>query len=278
MKTVFPEQYVTEALLPEVADALYAVCQEFGCDLRWTRDSRERPGTPEEFHAEPITPNYPTPYGTKSNVRTTIRYGEYYWHRSMRGASLIRGLPEGYVEFKANLDAFMSIPRGLDLFDKTDDGRQRFLCWADKYELTDGSTCFRLNTNAGFLWVRGADQNGIGTHMLHSGVADEDTPPKPMGPAVVELVEYNFCRNIGGKPFYEQVPWDEMMSKDFTGRQWRIENGGLSLYCTLRLNVVGRYNDRLKDRPRQAVEWPYQTAWEQLAGDDEKLLVPLDYC
>jgi hypothetical protein len=196
----------------------------------------------------------------------------------MRGANLERGRPDGNVKFEARLDAFMSISKGLDLFDRTEDGRQRFLCWADEYELAGGSTCFRLNTSAGLLWVRGADQNEIGTRMLHRGIINEDTPPKCKGPAVVELTEYDFSRSIGGKPFNEQAPWDGMRSKDSTGRQWYIEKGGLSLYCTLRLNVVGRYNDRLKGRPRHVVKQPYQTALEWWTEDDQKLLIPLDSC
>jgi hypothetical protein len=272
-----PGQFLTESMLPVVADELYAICQEFGCDLRWVRDSRDKPGAIEEFHAVPIIPSHSSPYGTKMNVVSDIWYGEFQWKRLMRGASLDRGRPEGYVKLRASLDAFMSVSKGLDLFDKTDDGMQRFLCWADEYELADGSVCFRLNTNAGFLWVRGADHNGIGTCMLHMGIADEDSPPRPKGHSVVELVEYNFCRNIGGEPFYEQTPWEGMKSKDSTGRQWHIVKDSLSLYCALRLNVVGRYNDRLKDRPRHVVQRPYQTSWEQWVGDDKKLLIPLDY-
>lgn len=271
-----PDRFLVESVSSVVADELYAVCQEFNCDLHWTRDSRNEPGSVEGFYAAPIIPSYSEPYGTKVNVSTGIWYGEYQWERSMRGASLNRGRREGYVKFNVNFDVFMNIPKGLDLFDKTDDGKQRFLCWADEYELADGSTCFRLNTNAGFLWMRGADHNGIGTHMLHTGIANRDAPPKPKGHSVVELVEYNFHRPIGGEPFYEQAPWDGMKSKDPTGRSWHIVRGSLSLYCALRLNVAGRYNDRLKSRPRHAIQRPYQTVWEPLVEGDNKLIVPLD--
>jgi hypothetical protein len=272
-----PGQFVTETMLPEVADALYEVCQEFGCDLRWMRDSKDQSGTREEFRAEPLSPDRPVSYGISTNVSTKVWYGEYQWQRLMRGANLDRGKPDGYVKFEASMNAGMSMPKGLDLFDTTSDGRKRFLCWADQHELGDGSICFRLNTNAGSLWIRGADQSRIGTRMLHSGLSGEGGTPKFKGHTVVQLEEYDFCLNVGEKPFYEQTPWDRMMSTDRTKRQWHIIKGSLSLYCALRLNVVGRYNDRLKDRPRHVVEWPYQTVWEQWAGDDEKLLVPLDY-
>ena len=276
METVLAARYVTEALLPEVADALYAVCLKFGCDLRWTRESNGKPGTLEEFYAEPIISGYSAPFGVRTDVSTTVRYAESRWERLKGETEFRRGKREGYVQFQASMNARMGIPKGLDLFDTTD-GRKRFLCWANQYVLGDGSVCFRLDTNAGFLWIRGADQNGMSTRMLHQGLSDDVDAPESRGPAVVELMEYDFYRNVGEKPFYEQIPWEGMTSTGRGKRPWRIAKSSLSLHCALRLDVVGRFNDRLKGRPRQVVQWPYQTAWEHRTAGDKNLLIPLDY-
>ena len=276
MNIVMPGRLVIEMMLPEVADALYEVCQEFDCDLRWSRDSRSQPGTYEEFCAEPLFPDRVIPYGLRAHVSTNAWYGEYQWQRVMRGARFERGKPEGYVKFNANLHARMGIPKGCPV-EPAGGAAKGFLCWASEYQLADGTTCFRLNTNAGILWVRGAEQNAPRKQMLQTGLTREDGELVPKGSTVVQLAEYSFCYTIGEQFSRECTPLDWMTSVDSGGRQWHIVKDRLSLDCSLRLDVVGRYNDRLRDRTRRKLHLPYETVWELSTGDDQKIFVPLDY-
>ncbi|HEX6258926.1 MAG TPA: hypothetical protein VFZ48_05600, partial [Candidatus Saccharimonadales bacterium] len=192
MEMVFPGKVAADTLLPLVRDELYNLVEDFDCDQRWTRDSPETPGTLEELRAEPLIPDYADPYGIRTSLATDVDYGESKWRKFMRGASRERGRQEAYVKFRAGMDVRFSLVKGLDLFDNSQDGRKRFLCWADEFELSDGTTCFRLNHGPGFLWIRGADQSGIGTRMLHQGINGEYGEPTPKGHAVVELQEYDF--------------------------------------------------------------------------------------
>lgn len=284
VKVVMPGQFVTEAMRLEVADVLYRAGETFGCKGPWMRDSRKTPGTLEAFDAQPLFPGYSVPFGLSPHVTTDIWSGESRWRECMRGADFKQGRQESYIEFTANLQARMSVSKGFIL--GTVDGMRQFLCWAGEYQLPDGTTCFRLSTPVGLLWVRGAEQQAPRKRSLQYALTDEAAQIVPKGSAVVQLAEYNFGYKVGALFPNEHAPWDGMSCVDDNERVWHILPGSLSLDCLLRLDTVGRENIRLRDRKWHALELPYQMVWERSAGSagwgldtepDEQHLIPLDF-
>ncbi|HET9411648.1 MAG TPA: hypothetical protein VFO38_02270 [Candidatus Saccharimonadales bacterium] len=284
MKVVMPGQFVTCAMWLEVADVLYRAGEKFGCKGPWTRDSRKTPGALEAFDAQPLFSGYSVPFGLSSHVSTNIWFGESRWLECMRGADFQQGKPEGYIEFTASLQARMSVSKGYLL--DTVDGVRQFLCWASEYQLPDGTTCFRLNTPVGLLWVRGAEQQAPRKRSLQYALMAEAAQIVSKGSKVVRLEEYNFGYKVGALFPNEHTPWDGMSCVDGEERVWHILPGSLSLDCLLRLDTVGRENIRLRDRQQHVLELPYQTVWERSTGSsawgldtepDQRHFIPLDF-
>lgn len=264
MKIALPGQIAIDALRPNVAGLLHAVSTQFDCPATWSRSSLHTPGADDVFVAAPRsrtdgTDEFREKTGNAAypDLTADVWLDEHRWtYTDLSGLS--QGNRQGNIAVRAGLNINFGVHKGVPLSDVDSDGKS-WLCWADEYQLHGGSICFRLSTLAGMVWLRGADQSGAG---FMRGIANEAVPPRHLGPKVIQLAEWNFSSTITGPPFYVKTPWAGLGATDASGRQWRVMSDELVVGASLRLQVVGHYNDRLLTRQRHVISTPYDIVWQ----------------
>lgn len=249
--------YAKAMALPHVQAFLFQLHQQFTCELNWTKTSSHPYGSTQTIAAAPLDEGLWLRYLMPSAIGE-VSFGEYMWHVSSEIPGPRQfGEPSkvGRVRLETSVFAAIDIPKGTPEYLSDDGSIPGFLCWAERCELQDGNACYRLQTNAGLLWLRQPSAISLVTLFY-----DQD-PPVQGQPTVVHLAE-TFYHNPRLLHYVMSGPWTGFETRDESGRIWTIGPSELEFSASCRLRVVGRCNDRLKMRTITVVEPPYEAIWQ----------------
>ncbi|HEU5122294.1 MAG TPA: hypothetical protein VFT59_05625 [Candidatus Saccharimonadales bacterium] len=270
MKIDMIGDYARRMVLPHVQAFLYQLHQQFTCGLEWTKTSTHPFGSTETISAAPLDDKLWLPFVMPS-ATGEVALSEYMWQLSSEIPPQQFGKPgkAGRIRLETGVSAAIDIFKGIPQYLSEDGSMPGFLCWAERCELQDGSVCYRLQTNAGLLWLRQPSESGLVALFY-----DQD-PPWRGQPTVIHLAE-TFCYYPRLLHHMMSGPWSGFEARDESGRVWRIDPSELAFSAHCRLRAVGRYNDRLKTRPITILKPPYEAIWQPNGYHEFGLPLQLD--
>lgn len=270
------DSYAAAMTEPYVASVLHQMATRFGCDRTWS-DNDPCGYTPKPIIAAPLPQNIGSTYGYGKRTGASIMVSSgarvmadgHTWTLCGDNPRLSRrGVTgTGSVELDTTVRIRLGVPKGA-----SGDGNS-FLCWADEYSLPGGMTIVRLNTHIGSLWL----QSSAGSRYDSPAWRIATNDVSYVGSRVVQLQRAIMTHRVVNNALLKRGPHTGLSSRDRYGREWTVSREELVVAASLGLEVIGRYNDRLWERPNRLVlDPPYSVVWrfEDPSGPDGWLYLP----
>jgi len=268
--------YLGAKVTPFVANRLHEIGEVYTCRSPWQKNT-SRSSIVLQPAPLPASATYDFGYGRRTgaamtvDVRAEATLGEYI--RVFNDYYGVRqGEKTGVVSLESSMTVLFAVEKGTPKPFQLPNGDigKGTLCWAEHYQLPDGTSCICLKQFTGDLWLRSAEL-GQPKRQLDIMLWKDYSSLRWRGYQVVHLadeVSYDYSAN--------ETPWDYLATKDESGRTWGIMKSKLSFGGSLRLEVVGRYNDRLNQRSCLTLTPPYEAVWSPKVTDQlpERLYIP----
>lgn len=246
--------YAERLATPHVSALLNNVCQQFTCNTHWVQTSYHPYGADRTIVAAPLDDKLWLPYVDVSAIGEAT-LGEYTWHVSSEIPTSQHGYV-GRVRIEAIVSPTIDITNGTAAYLSEDGSMPGFLCWAEPYELADGSTCYRVRTSTGVIWLRAEDKKQSLVELLYG-----QAPLTGSRAQVLHLAEsFSFAPKLGHDA--NAGLWDGFGTHDESGREWRVEHSELNFSASLRLRASGRHNEHLRTLPTTVLHPPYEAIWQ----------------
>lgn len=275
-------EYAHDQVEPYVKDMMHKLRLQFTCGTSWTRQSQS-PQIPDSvLSAAPLPADASKGhgYGRRTGAAITVdviakaELSKYTWNL-MSNWPVRQGPDTGSVYLTSSMHVRFGIESGTQADQVSlPDGswRNSFLCWADTFVLPDGSTCIGVKSFPGDLWLRPFKKGQ--KSLVRAFNYDFDKIVRT-GHAVVQLVQTGYNEEYPNKGLLQTGYWSGFQTRDTSGRVWCIQNDTLNFGADMRLEVVGRYNNRLKGRTVTELMPPYEAIWSPHTDDEEtRLYIP----